>query len=389
MPQEVISFSDQLIERRRVYRTQFNVSKWPSPSRDAPQQPEFLNKEEFRARNHRIPIFTSQSLKKPAKVFDDILLLLRSHPVVDERSCVKSELAQISSEIAELELDRLELERRASKLPPSSTAAHGSSALPSQWEINQQLSKKLSPSKRSQLQNDRGRCMTVSFQNARTQDAFLTKCGCKASVLRQSTGTQRRGEETATVTVTPDNCRDGGAAATIQHISLMNGPLGSAFFISRDNGKSFHTAGRLPEQMLHRWMDAGLDPVHCNEVLYLSTGPLGYYYIEFRSGECWWGCPEQDKEFHRICKEWDVYRIVFGACSVWDDGRGKRHKASSWIVLSRDGRAAWKNIPSPLHNLLSNRMANECAPVEVALGSAGAYFVRYLDGRYTICAPTQ
>jgi hypothetical protein len=142
--------------------------------------------------------------------------------------------------------------------------------------------------------------------------------------------------------------------------------------------------------------NAGMDPRHSHacDLVYLSTGPMGAYYAEFRSGERWWGTAAEDTEFDAICSEWDVCRVAFGPCSAIvasEDGRdhdhhqhGHRH-ATSWIVLAQDGRVAWKNVPSRLHGKLERRLASEVAPGEVSLGPGGSYFVRFLDGTVDYC----
>jgi hypothetical protein len=216
------------------------------------------------------------------------------------------------------------------------------------------------------------------MQNPKAKEAFLSKCGNKPlSNKRRAPGD--------TVTLGLDNCKPGGAGATVRHVSVMSGGTGanatSSFFISRDTGKSF-TWGRFPPKLFRRMKenDSG-------DLVYLSTGPQGSYYAEFRSGECWWGSAVDDDDFHSILQAWDVYRVVFGPIIAFEDERGNKKMTNSWIILGRDGRAAWKNLPSRLHHQLESRLANQSAPAEVALGSGDSYYVRYLDDTVDYCLP--
>ncbi|OEU20662.1 hypothetical protein FRACYDRAFT_267721 [Fragilariopsis cylindrus CCMP1102] len=102
---------------------------------------------------------------------------------------------------------------------------------------------------------------------------------------------------------------------------------------------------------------------------------------------------------------WNVYRVAFGPIeSVKHDNHElqiptaqpseKKHNdkaisTNSWIILSHDGRAAWKNLPSRLSNKLEERLANRAAPVEVSLGPGDSYFVRFLDGSIDYCLPAK
>jgi hypothetical protein len=114
---------------------------------------------------------------------------------------------------------------------------------------------------------------------------------------------------------------------------------------------------------------------------------MGAYYAEFRSGERWWGAAAEDTEFDALCAAWDVGRVAFGPGSSLVDGAGREHRTTSWIVLARDGRVAWKGVPSRLHGRLERRLASEAAPVEASLGAGGSYFVRFADGAVDYCLP--
>jgi hypothetical protein len=186
----------------------------------------------------------------------------------------------------------------------------------------------------------------------------------------------------------PDNCTEGGAGEKIRHVAIVGGRANdTAFFVSRDRDKS-STWGYLPPQLFQRMKRAGFDARY--DLMYLSTGPQGCYYAEFRSGDCWWGnALKDDKNFHMIVKNWDVYRVAFGPIVTYKDDDGHRWTANSWIILGRDGRAAWKNLPSRLHQKLESRLVDWPAPAEVMLGSDDSYFIRFLDGTIDYCLPAE
>ena len=169
----------------------------------------------------------------------------------------------------------------------------------------------------------------------------------------------------------------------------MSSNSGTSFgmFLSRDTGKA-QTWGRLPPKLYRRIQEDG-DTTEIGDIVYLSTGPNGSYFAEFRSGECWWGSAVEDREFQAILHSWDVYRVVFGRMESFTDDQGNAKVTNSWIILGRDGRAAWKNIPSRLQHCLERRLSTWAAPAEVALGPGDSYFVRFLDGTVDYCLPAQ
>jgi hypothetical protein len=363
----IFHLSEQVAMMKKVYKTQFPVICEIPPVKAL---------DDIRLRPHRVTLFG----KAPTPMaFDDMLFLLRSHDVVDEKSCINEELMKITAEIKALEQDKRDLEKRE-KAYSNNTSPAPSKELPTlqdDWDIHRLLLRpKLPTDQRLMLQNQRGMYLTVSLPK-KAREVFSSKCGMKASWLQQLAST-------LTPTIRPENCRDGGAAATIQHIALMPSLVNEvSFFISRDSGKAYHW-GHLPDRLFRRMQQRGLDPHHsASDLVYLSTGSMGTYYAEFRSGECWWGCAADDDEFQELCNSWDVARVVFGCTKQFDEGIF----ASSWIILSRDGRVAWKNLPARLHRKLESRMANEVAPCEVSLGSSDSYFVRFLDGTTDYCLP--
>lgn len=163
----------------------------------------------------------------------------------------------------------------------------------------------------------------------------------------------------------------------------------SGFFFSRDAGKAQHW-GRMPAKLYRRLQEqAGNDGCDFGDLVYMSSGARGCYFAQFRSGETWWGSAvEDDIDFHTILKTWDVYKVAFGPISTLEDlENGTKRLLNSWIILGQDGRAAWKNLPTQLHNRLSNRLASWAAISEVSLGPGGSFFVRFLDGTTDYCLP--
>lgn len=393
----LILLKQQVVELSRTYRAQYNPMERNTtvPPNCAKQFPS------FQSRSHRIPLFQTEP-KKPSMLFDDILFLLRSYDVSDELTSVKEELSFMEQEIHAISADRTDImaivEREgldvpcAVTLPPQYLAENGTR----RWEVHRQLlvvpgSTKAAPSAafRAQLQGERGLNFTVYLENYKAMESLMSKCGCKASFLSQFMGGSSGGVSEITE-ISPQSCRDGGAGATIQHLTLINGGASSStssFVLTRDNAKSYHFEC-LPERLLRRieQLPSG-SYQYTEQLVYLSTGPFDSYYAEFRNGERWWGSAfrEDQFEFMAICRDWDIHRVVFGPPICLDGGRDQQFLASSWIVLSRDGKVAWKNIPLRLHNMLSNRLASESAPVDASLGCAGAYFIRFLDGTEYCC----
>ena len=389
---------DILVKRTKIYRAQFSVffpittTRGGSEAAASSRGP----------RKHRVPL-GGRLPRKHDMSYQDVLEMLQNADPVDETSSVRAELKKTTTEMDALEEDKTNLKVRWKALNQQQKSTAGANAggeqqlnmqLPAtmssglgvdggvDWDIHRLLKsqRKIGLQERLELERTRGRCITVCLQNPRAEDSFLNKC-CGAKQPLPPKSVIHGG--VATTTMDPNNCRSGGAGASIRHLALL--PKGSSFFVSRDNGKSY-SWGQLPPRILQRMKNQGLDPVtHCGDLVYLSTGPNGYYYAEFRSGECWWGCAGEDKEFYEILQQWEVYRVVFGSTVTHTTATGKDIISNSWIILARDGRAAWKNLPLRLHHTLERRLANSAAPAEVALGSGDSYYVRFLDGTADYC----
>jgi hypothetical protein len=341
----------------------------------------------------------------------------------------------------------------------------------------------LSNDQRSVLQNERGLNYTIHVQNKNNNnskmiEALLSKCGSINTTAANNSGspasnffsqilggTGSYNNESHTtndnlIQITTQSCREGGAGTTIQHLTLLmnsdedvsrtpmsNSKKNASFIISRDNGKSYFYGSSLPKQLhrriikQHEQQQKMYTKTNTNvynyfdNIIYLSTGQYGTYYVEFRNGEKWW-CIAENKpyndntnnsndEFQNICYELDIHRIAFGPYTTTivqdqepfnkridgtlstpstatttsftnstnsklssslhnnnNNNNEKIHVSSSWMIISKDGKVAYKNIPTRLHNNLSNRIATDSAPMEVSLGMHGSYFIKFVDGKY-------
>jgi hypothetical protein len=376
----VISLKKQIMQRQRVHKAQFSVS---FPALDSKGD---ASMDKWRPQDHRIPLL-GVSRAEPA--YEDVLSLLQNSQVSTEYGALSQELTLMTAEIDALEKDRNRLETSLTKMSNSSTSfAAGKTGGDSvDWDVRKVLDANgLVSQDRKKLQAKRGNCLTLSLQSSKAKENFLSRCGAKLGQLNSN----KRRAPGDTVTLTPTNCKPGGAAVGMRHVSLMSSENGShsSFFFSRDTGKS-QTWGRLSAKLFRRIKQAGSAGHEISDIVYVSTGPHGCYYAEFRSGEIWWGNAVEDNDFHAILEQWDVYRVVFGPIEVFEDEHGNSRVANSWIILGRDGRAAWKNLPSRLQHQLESRLANWAAPAEVSLGPGDSYFIRFLDGTVDYCLPAE
>jgi hypothetical protein len=361
----------------------------------------------------------------------DILQLLQSTRVSDERSAVQQELVQLEAEIKALENDRSYLQKTLRNVTALTAAnSNGGSVLtgrssadgaagqgglmmtvagsPSiEWDVHKilredalkQQQQQLQHSERMAFQKHRGNCITIHLHNPKTQELFVHKCGGKLQHIQR---TRLFKNDDTIVTLSPSTCRPHGAATALQHVGLISADKYNGFYFSRDTGRS-QACGHVPNKLFRRMKQEERHDI--GDLQYLSTGPHGCYYAEFHSGECWWGSAVEDSDFHRVMQSWDVHRVAFGSIEYFEDderqppsfrdgiiissSNGKVIATNSWIVLSRDGRAAWKNIPPRLSQKLECRLASWSAPVEVSLGPGNSYFVRYLDGTIDYCLPAK
>ena len=150
--------------------------------------------------------------------------------------------------------------------------------------------------------------------------------------------------------------------------------------------------GLWPDKLLTRIKQEKFEFSKERDFWYLSLGDWDQYFGILRSGETWWGTVDAD--LNDILEDWDVHRVAFGPSQATVDIRMTSNTTTSnssststgmvyhtsWIVVARDGRVAWKNIPADLADLLLRRLATNAGIAEVSLGAESAYFVRFLDG---------
>jgi hypothetical protein len=432
----VISLQSQVRKLQRVHKAQFSVnfsansapeavspmakSPWSfgGQSPNSQQEQQQQQQQQWRPKDHRIPL---HGMAPVEAAFEDVLNLLQHSHVADEYTAVHQEFEQMNAEMEALERDRDYLQANLNTQSMSPTAARSPiSQLPSiaplsvDWDVQKVLdSARLTDAERRRLEAKRGDCFTMCFGNPRAREVFLTKCNAKLSdLLKTHSGSpKKRGTRIVLppsdcLTLGPHNCRAGGAASSIRQVTLLkdsgsshgskNNPMSpshqiSGFFLSRDAGKA-QTWGRIPSKLYRRIKEeAGASQCDFGDLVRLSTGPLGCYFAEFRSGETWWGSPvmtDDTEDFHSILKTWDVYKVVFGPLTTMEDkDSGSKRLVNSWIIIGRDGRVAWKNIPPRLKNRLESRLADWAALSDVSLGLGGSYFCRFLDGSIDYCVP--
>ena len=191
-----------------------------------------------------------------------------------------------------------------------------------------------------------------------------------------SADTKRRSgnNDTRRLTLTPNNCRESHNLRQLTIQAPVTDKIAIAIFVTRDTGKAW---GHVPDRLFQRLKK---ERIGLNSIEYLSSGPGGSYFCELSSGHTWWG--SSDIDFLRLVNEWKVARVAFGATRHYGS-----ETAHSWIMVGRDGRVAWKNIPARLHNKLELRLVNNPTLAEITLGPEDSYFVRFLDGSVDYCLP--
>jgi hypothetical protein len=348
---DVVNFSHYMRHARKIQKCQFSMNYPIMPLAAMGER----QKQPQQQSCHRIPLSESANVSS----LDDDIFLLQSHMVRDELTSIEEEMTRLDAEIQALEDDRMELEHDYLQLP--STSAE----LPS-WDF-EFLLKKQKPSLENvqELQRLRGRCWTVQLQSMKTRDTICNKlCSLDPNSHKRKTNKYK-----SRTTVT--------ATTQVSYLCLLPGTGShSTFFMHTDSSESH---GYVPPRLFARMKKNAL---HMDMLTYLSTGPNGSYFCSFSSGHVFWGI--SDPDFDEIVKEWPVYRVAFGETKKLP----QQKRLFSWIVVSRDGRVAFKNLPLRLTNLLNSRLADESAPAEIALGSEGAYFIRFLNGTIDYCLPS-
>eukprot|EP00533_Pseudo-nitzschia_delicatissima_P010059 CAMPEP_0116102152 /NCGR_PEP_ID=MMETSP0327-20121206/13193_1 /TAXON_ID=44447 /ORGANISM="Pseudo-nitzschia delicatissima, Strain B596" /LENGTH=577 /DNA_ID=CAMNT_0003594165 /DNA_START=99 /DNA_END=1835 /DNA_ORIENTATION=- len=395
----IISLKEQILVRQRVFKSQFSTQLSAS-NNDAYSA---ANTKKWKPKRHRIPLL---GITPAAADYASALQLLKTTPLIDERTAVEKELKFMEAEISNLEQDRIWLEQSVqstsfnSGKPYAGSDSNKENAMVT-WDAHTLLkndaTKKqpLPISERTALQKQRGNCLTIHLSNNRTQERFVLAFGGKQNL--RTTHLFRSDESIITLAPTSSSSTTSGAT-TLQYINLISSTNKAAsnggLYFSQDLGKS-QTIGHLPSKICQRLGDNELDVA---DLAYLSTGSRGCYFTKFQSGESWWGSAIRDADFYNILNSWDVYRVAFGPMKTIENSQleqapGKPSKlhttatlVNSWIVLSHDGKAAWKNLPSRLSKKLELYSA---APVEVSLGIGDSYFVRFLDGTIDYSLPSK
>ena len=406
----VISLKERIWERQKVYKSQFStaVSLFSDGKSSA------MDTKNWRPKGHRVPLL---GIASADTAYADALQLLKNAPAVDERTAVQQELSMLETEISSLERDRIWLDQ---SINGRSNAGRDSGGLNKEndirtWDTHQLLKddaikkQPLSLLKRNTLQKQRGNSLTIHLSNARTHDVFVHNvCGKQQSARITSLSKN----DSSITTIIPSNNRSTESAATnFQHVTLLSA-TGAAMndpglHFSRDIGQS-QIIGKLSDRLDRRLRGqegegSAVQRPEVGNLLYLSTGSLECYFAKFQSGECWWGSAVEDADFQYIMQSWDVYRVAFGPIETIkvndleqqppstknNSNNYKTLPTNSWIILSHDGGAVWKNLPSRLSNTLESRSPNSAALAEVSLGPGDSYFVRFLDGSIDYSLPSK
>mmetsp|Transcript_762 Transcript_762/g.1740 ORF Transcript_762/g.1740 Transcript_762/m.1740 type:complete len:614 (+) Transcript_762:69-1910(+) len=406
----VISLKEQIWQRQRVYKSRFSTAV----SLSSDDKPYAMDTKNWRPKGHRVPLL---GIASADTAYADALQLLKNAPAVDERTAVQQELSMLETEISSLERDRIWLEQ---SINGRSNAGRDSSGLNKEndirtWDTHQLLKddaikkQPLSLLKRNTLQKQRGNSLTIHLSNDRTHDRFVHNvCGKQHSARITSICKN----DSSITTILPSINRSTESAATnLQHVGLL--PTTDAamhdhgIYFSRDVGQS-QIIGKLSDRLDRRLRGqegegSAAQRLEVGNLMYLSTGSLGCYFAKFQSEECWWGSAVEDADFEYIMRSWDVYRVAFGPIETIavkhseqqpssKNNSSNNYKAlptNSWIILSHDGGAVWKNLPSRLSNTLESRSPNSAAPAEVSLGPGDSYFVRFLDGSIDYSLPSK
>lgn len=286
----------------------------------------------------------------------------------------------------------------------------------------------LTNGERNQLQSLRGNCWTIHIEAPRFREHLLETCGAKLSqVLKAANHNTLLKPPPDCLTLGPHNCRAGGAATQVRQLHLLGCTLEeeerntatsrtttlptsprrrraaaaalasqssmTGFFLSRDTGKS-QSFGSLPNRLFarlrrERQNEATATPPYTtavSDIQWLVTGPQGSYVCQFTSGELWWGFPSNktDPQLLRILQTWKIHQVVLGPMT-----QTEYETYPSWVVVSQDGKVAWKNIPQVLDTQLKSRLPDQPAVDSISLGAGGSYFCRYRDATIDYCLSAQ
>jgi len=366
--QAPVNFADYISHRtRKVFRTQF-ATDFPAIDTLSVAKQTAQSRIVKNSGSHRVPLFESNSssnakgkVGNPDLSYKAMMTMLQSHSVRDEATSMREEMRKLNMEMEAIEKDRMDIEYDLLRIPRRVLS------MDEAWDVNVVLARQrqsLSQSDIRELERKRGRCWTIQLYNNKAREALCSQLGYTAPAAASRTASPNKYRHTMRLSFHVANCREANNLCQLSLVSNYANPRN--FFLIRDNGKSW---GYVPPRLFRRMKKEQLSLTMLN---YLAVGREGQYYAEFKSGQVWWG--STDPDCNLLLREWKVYRIAFG-----DYG--------AWIMVGKDGRVAWKNLPARLHSKLQDRLVSYPAPAEITLGSQGAYFVRYLDDSVDYCLP--
>jgi IS5 family transposase len=368
-----VSYEDYLAASKKVYQSQFSTN-YAAISKSSHKKTENVGIQA--TSTHRVSLCGIGPANDDV-TFEDMAFLLQSHMVKDELTSLYEEIKKLDWEVEKIDVERMEMEQSllGIRIPKKTTTE-------TSWDIDlllkEQKQQSLTTEEVAELQRKRGRCWTIQIQNPKSREALCSQLGNvvpgDGGGRRTRTNSSSSSSSSPRLVLTPANCRECHNLRQLTVQAPVSENIAASVFVTRDNGKAWgHVPGRLFKRLR-------TEEMNLENIEYLSTGPGGAYFCELSSGHTWWG--SSDVEFVRLAKEWKVARVAFGATRQF--GAETCH---SWIVVARDGRVAWKNIPARLHNKLELRLADNAAPAELTLGPEDSYFVRFLDGSVDYCLP--
>jgi hypothetical protein len=306
---------------------------------------------------HRITTSTNHPISNS---FKEKLAMLKSHLVSDEEQTARKEYSNIWTEMKAIEQDREVLKHQNQDEPHVKQCKNACSnpRCKESWDVNSYLNgvhmkrggkkkglnRVVDKEQLRHLQQSRGAFVHVGFRRKDVLPKFAAKCGgnpnsCQPHKIVQECNLELFGIDLIS-----------SSATTVRHLAIVTGEKGASFFISKDDGRahcdSIHA--RLEERLKKLKKSHQQSSASYGAIRYLSCGPNRSYFAELVSGQTLWGIGDHDEEFQKIMDAFNVHRVAFGSFD----------HDTSWIVLSKDGRMAWRNLPSRLHQLLQSRGTN-------------------------------
>ena len=317
---------------------------------------------------HRIPIVSRKSTQVQELSQKQKLRLLENYVVSDEETATKDELHRNLIEMRNLENERDNISRKINFDVRLATNRCSIPECEAESDINKLLDQTntehhLDWDFKLYLQRRRGFCFHASFDDPDCRETFSEVCGGNRNTKIVHHVLQECSQEPFHVD------KIAASAATITHVALTRGSVGTSFFVSKDDGRNYYDDG-LPRRLIDRLKRERIKSSGKGAIKYLVCGPKESYYVQLVSGQTLWSISIEDEEFRNVMDTFDVQRVAFGSFN----------NGSSWIVVGQDGKVAWRNLPCRLNALLSKRTSAMAAPCEISLGEYGSYFIKFLDG---------